>query len=561
MFKRILSFLFLVILLLSLSGSALAQDYYFQVPKLNIDVYWNEDGTATNNYVFVFTNDASGDIEYVDLGLPNSSFDESQITANVDGTPIYYISRSEFQGEGGIGVAIGLGSNSIPNGKTGAVTIRVPNIENVLYPDSEDNNYVSAVFKNPYFISSVIHGSTDMSVTFHLPPGVQPDEPRYHESPPGFSSVPESGFDQDGRIVYIWKNAQADLSTQYEFGASFPKKYVPESAIVRPNPFAWVSNISFESFFPFLCIGAIILMVISGPLTERRRKMQYLPPKISIEGHGIKRGLTAVEAAILLEQPLDKVLTMILFGVIKKGAAEVTRRDPLEVNVLTPQPENLYDYEKDFLSAFSEKKDSLRKAKIEATVVALVKSVAAKMKGFSRAETTEYYKGITKRAWEEVEAANTPEVKSQKFDDVMEWTMLDRNYDDRTREVFRTQPVYVPTWWGHFDPSYSPKPLGSSVPSSRPSSGGSSGGPSLPHLPGSDFAASMVNGVQGFAAGAVGNITNFTSKITGETNPVPKSTSSGSYKSGGSSSGGHSCACACACACAGCACACAGGGR
>ena len=44
---------------------------------------------------------------------------------------------------------------------------------------------------------------------------------------------------------------------------------------------------------------------------------------------GIKRGLTAVESAILLEQPMDKILTMILFAVIKKGAATVTKRDPL----------------------------------------------------------------------------------------------------------------------------------------------------------------------------------------------------------------------------------------
>ena len=61
--------------------------------------------------------------------------------------------------------------------------------------------------------------------------------------------------------------------------------------------------------------------------------MQYMPPKIAIEGHGIKRGLTAVEAAILMEQPLDKVMTMILFGVIKKNAAEVVTRDPLEIKM------------------------------------------------------------------------------------------------------------------------------------------------------------------------------------------------------------------------------------
>ena len=66
-------------------------------------------------------------------------------------------------------------------------------------------------------------------------------------------------------------------------------------------------------------------------MSNSRRKRQYLPPKISIEGHGIKRGLTAVEAAILLEEPLDKIMTMILFSVIKKNAAEVITRDPLEI--------------------------------------------------------------------------------------------------------------------------------------------------------------------------------------------------------------------------------------
>ena len=32
--------------------------------------------------------------------------------------------------------------------------------------------------------------------------------------------------------------------------------------------------------------------------------------------------------------------------------------------------------------------------------------------------------------------------------------MLDREYDDRTREVFRTGPVFVPMWWPRYDPGY-----------------------------------------------------------------------------------------------------------
>jgi hypothetical protein len=188
-------------------------------------------------------------------------------------------------------------------------------------------------------------------------------------------------------------------------------------------------------------------------------------------------------------------------------------------------------------------------------MIDLVKSLSAKMKGFSRNETVAYYKDIMERAWAQVEAAQTPEVKSETFDKYMEWTMLDKDYDDRTRRVF-TGPVFVPTWWGHYDPTYRPStsiPRPSTV--SMPSTGSPGGGGfSLPTLPGSAFAASMVRGVQNFSSGVVGNVSEFTSTITNRTNPPPPpSRSSSSGRSGGG--------CACACACAGCACACAGGGR
>ena len=42
-------------------------------------------------------------------------------------------------------------------------------------------------------------------------------------------------------------------------------------------------------------------MIVWGVYSGRSRKLKYFPPKISIEGHGIKRGLTAVEAGILME--------------------------------------------------------------------------------------------------------------------------------------------------------------------------------------------------------------------------------------------------------------------
>jgi hypothetical protein len=274
--------------------------------------------------------------------------------------------------------------------------------------------------------------------------------------------------------------------------------------------------------------------------------MQYMPPKIAIEGHGIKRGLTAVEAAILMEQPLDKIMTMILFGVIKKDAAEVVTREPLEIKSAPSLPVGLHEYETNFLKAFAENTKTRQKL-LQEMMVKLIQTVSEKMKGFSRKESLDYYKAIMEKAWQQIEAADTPEVKSQKFDEALEWTMLDKDYDDRTRRVF-TGPMYVPMWWGHYDPTYTPRPAqaASGLPTSMPSqpSGRSA-------LPGADIAAQMVTGVQTFSQKVVGNVNTFTEKVTGATNPPPKP----SGGSGGRSGGG------CACACAGCACACAGGGR
>jgi hypothetical protein len=556
--KRVLVVGFIALIWLLLPLSAYAQTYSFSVDKMDVHVFWNEDGTISIDYIFVFTNDTfASPIDFVDVGLPNSNYDLNSISADVNGNPISlsHIAESPYVEDG---VEIGLGSNAIQSGESGQVHVYIGRVGQVLYRDDQDDNYVSGVFSPTWFDNEFVHGNTDISVTFHLPPGVQPEEPRWHQPPAGFPSEPATGFDEEGRITYTWQNPNANAYTQFMFGASFPQQYVPESAVVRPNPFAFLSNISLDNLLPFLCGGFFVLSWIWGLISNRRRKMKYLPPKVAIEGHGIKRGLTAIEAAILMEQPMDKILTLILFAVIKKNAAQVVSRDPLEIKPLKPTPDNLRQYELDFLDAFEEKSDREKRRALLKMMVDLVKSVSKKMKGFSRRETIEYYRDIIDKAWSQVEAADTPEVKAEKYDEVMEWTMLDREYEDRTRDIFRSGPVFVPVWWHRYDPGYSPassaRPSGvpKSVPSSAPG-----GGTSMPTLPGSAFAASVVSGAQNFSSGVIGSISDFTSGVTRVTNPPPKSTGSSSRSSGG----GSSCACACACACAGCACACAGGGR
>jgi hypothetical protein len=551
--KRIRSVtLLILILLLVIPTTAFAQTYLFSLDQMVVDVYWNEDGNVDILYALTFTNSPAADpIDFVDVGFPNSNYALSNVSASVNGNPITDIEYSPYVDNG---VALGLGSNAIRPGQTGVVNVLVRGLERVLFQDDQDESYASAVFSTTYFDSDFVQGNTLVQVTFHLPPGVQPEEPRWHAAPAGFPDEPQTGFDDQGRITYTWINSDARGDQAYKFGASFPKSYVPESAVFQPTISDRVQIPADDLIGGLICIGFAIFFLaifIVGIYSSRKRQLQYLPPKISIEGYGIKRGLTAIEAAILMEQPMDKILTMILFATIKKGAAEVVSKDPLELAITSPLPESLRPYEVSFLQAFTLKGKERRKA-LQGTMVDLVKSVSNKMKGFSRKDTLKYYQSITQKAWEQVEAAGTPEVTSEKFDEVFEWTMLDKDFDGRTREVFRDRPIFIPIWWGRYDPTYGrPTTARTSTGAPQPVTGG---GLSRPTLPGADFAATVVTGIQDFSANVVGNITEFTGNITNKTNPVPKTSSGSSRSSGG---GG----CACACACAGCACACAGGGR
>lgn len=233
--KRILSFtvLALTLILLSIPISALAQTYYFSLDQEIVHVFWQEDGTLALDYLFVFTNSASASpINFVDVGMPNDNYSLGNISAKVNGQAISHIEYSSYVD----GVEVGLGSNAIQPGNTGSVHVTIWGIENVLHKDSEDKDYASAVFSPTWFGSEYVYGSTDLQVTFHLPPGVQPNEPRWHSAPSGgWPQEPATALDSDGRVTYTWHNSNANGHTQYKFGASFPKNYVPESSIYSPG--------------------------------------------------------------------------------------------------------------------------------------------------------------------------------------------------------------------------------------------------------------------------------------------------------------------------------------
>jgi hypothetical protein len=549
--KPLLSLALAALVIALVISPAAAQSYSFQVPEQTVDVYLEGDGSMRLVYRILFANDpGASPIDFVDVGLPTEDYDLGSVRAWVDGQPISSIEASPYVTPG---IALGLGGASIPGGRTGEVIVEIPRVDNVLYAGDEEG-YASAKFSPSWFDSQFVRGLTDMTVTFHLPPGVQPDQPRWHTPTGGWpESPPAVGLDEDQRIVYSWRDTSANAYTQFIFGASFPSTVVPAETLQTPASglfaglFAAVASLIAGiagCAFPLLPVLIVVGLIF---FARSRSRLAYLPPKIAVEGHGIKRGLTAVESAVLLQTGLDKILTMILFGVIRKGGARVIQQEPLKIEALPAPTTELRAYETAFIKAAIEPDLRLRQRAFSDLTIDLVRSVQTKMKGFSTGETRDYYRSIMRKAWAEVEAAGTPEVRSERYSEGLEWLMLDGDFDDRTRRTFTSGPVFVPVWWSNYSPARPATPVvsGTSV--------RGSGAVSLPHLPGADFAASMARSVQNSAGALVGNVAAFTQGVAKTTNPPPVTRSYGGSRSGGG--------CACACACAGCACACAGGGR
>lgn len=528
-------------LVISLAAAlpAAAANYLFGVPREVVVVTINQDSSLDIDYKILFKNSPSADpIDIVDIGFPTNDYELGSVSADIDGVPCGGIKPSTYIKTG---VEVPLGAHAIPPGKTGLLRVTGRN-PGMVWADEADDAYASCVFSPTWFGSDFTTGATHLTMVVVFPPGVTGDQSRWHNAEGG---QPSYAVVRNGRVHYIWDMTDASPSTQYKFGVSFPRDTVSE--VKKVNPFTVILGVIawlFSALAKYCgCIIPIVIFVglgVLGSVNSRRRRMKYLSPKAKVEGVGIKRGLTAPEAALLLEIPLNKVLTLIMFGLLKKKALTIASQKPLKLKAPV-KADGLRHYEVDFLTAIEPDGD-LDERKLRKMIVDMIKEVETKMKGFSHKETVAYYRSIVSTAWKLVEQAATPELKGEEYTNSLEWTMLDEKFDDRTRDIFATTYVPMPYWWSFF-------PAGS-VPTGTPATPGA-----MPTIPGTSFATTVVGQMESFAHNVVSKVESFTGAITSVTNPPPVSTSSGGGHSGGGSG------CACACACAGCACACAGGGR
>jgi hypothetical protein len=608
-------FLFALLLTLLVAASPLqAQTYSFTVPQLYMQVFVNPDASVRIVYDITFDNDSfASPIDIVDIGTPHEGYDLDNFTASIDdGHPLTDIRKSEYID---VGVEIHLGQYAIPPGEMGTLHVEFT-MPDMVYEDVTQDGFASLQITPTWFDPAVVYGDSDIWVVFHMLPGISPDAVLYQDVP----FTDKALFEEHAIVGWRWPDGQANQP--YLVGASFPTTgmtYVVEQSLLdlvtkwlQDNPgvafgiglavvallglaFFRYSGGTGISIFAVLGCGAVWLMMTNPAavlllcpvslvlvgLVEYRmagRKEKYLPAIAQVEGGGIKRGLTAPEAAILLELPLNKVLLLVLFGLLDKGTLELADDDPLQVKVVRPyiamqsdraarneqrrkvaqqQGVVLRTYEHHFLDVLQEHDGSpVHQLNFSEAMESLVKSVAGRMKGFDLSDTQDYYRKIIARAMEQARTmGNVPELEAH-LDKTWPWIFLDDDYD---RSFRRRDYHYYPTWARPYTTT-SAIPSGGSV--TAPSPGGKT---SFSHVA-AGFAgwtentagrlASAISPTALQVKSASGGFVNLSGadKVTGD---VFKALMSGSGGSG--SSGGSSCACACAgCACA---CACAGGGR
>jgi len=600
-------------------GGAEAQDYLFSVPRLQMHVVVQTDGSAKIVYDITFQNNPAGHaIDIVDIGVPHSDYDLKNITASAgrageaelaelvelrDIRPSQYVNP---------GFEVHMDGQTIPAGGSGMLHVEFT-MPRMAYQDTTRDDYASLRITPTWFGSQYITGTTDIDLAVHLPKGIDPEEVLHQGQPFSDKVATEDG------VSAVWQWRGTRLDGPHLVGVSFPKGDVAvvkvsrlglllkwfgestEARVVLGIVFFVLFGVLFFRFTGgtgvtvFVVFSAVLCFLfflspgwhlLSLPIVAalvglnewylRRRKPSYMPPIAQVEGGGIKRGLAAPEAAVLLELPVPKVLGLVIFGMLKKGVLRQVQDDPLVVEIteafrtdtqsgtaraafyraaaqkkgIVVQP---YEHAFLFLLEANHGK-AASKINFAVPMKKLIEGTAARMRGFDLSDTQDYYRAICRKAVLQARRIGDIPQREKQIDRNFEWILMDDDYPT----VFTAGHSYRPVWV---------RGGGTSVP-------GPSAAPS-PSIPGRTTLGDVSASFAGWAENTMGSMASAIApgslsaakssggfinlsgvdRVTGEFFQALAESSS----SGGGGGGGGGCACACAgCACA---CACAGGGR
>ncbi len=596
---------------------ALAQDYSFSVPEMKMLVTAQQDGSVRIVYDITFHNNPGAHvIDVVDIGTPDKRYDLKDIRASVGDWNLSDFRHSTYID---CGFEVHLGGAAIAPGDSGTLHVEFEMPERI-YQDTTRSDYASLRITPTWFDPQCLRGKTHLQVAVQLPQSVQPEEVLHQRL--NFTSKART----DRGALVGWDFGRVRVDGPHMVALSFPKRDLKHVVVktrwqmlrewfAGSTPARLLTAAGFLGLFGFLFFRfsagtgisvfvifsavAVLLFILSPglqllslPLVVvaigvnewclARRRAHYMPPIAQVEGGGIKRGLTAPEAAALLELPLSKVLGLVIFGMLKKGILRQVDADPLvveptedfrmpdEAKASEKQRGKFYrragqrrgivvhQYEYPFIFLLqSNPAKPVSAINFGVLLRLLMERVVRRMRGFDLSDTRAYYRSIVRRAVEQAAAVGDVAQREKAIDRDFEWILMDDDYPT----VFTRGRPYVPIWC-----------RGAAMAGGQP--GGSVPAPSAPagRTTFGDVSASFAGWAEntmGSLASAIapgslgvtqpsGGLLNLSGadRVTGE---FFQALAEAAQSSGSGGGGGGGCACACAgCACA---CACAGGGR
>jgi len=533
----------LLLILLGLASFSLIfqvsaqREYYFDQEWAKIWI--NQDGSIDLFYNMSLTLQSGDNINWISIGQPHEDFTIGQAKDQHGNI----LATSDISTSNDYKARVDL-NQPLRAGETIWVTLTT-NVakmifEDQIYPENDGMQFTLSWF------SANIH---DSRATIVLPPQVLQEQVKTGEL------LWSNTFQEEDRLAIYWEKQNTPPNQKFQIAVSYPKQE------------GWTSYTQssddptdlFTDFGILALIGGSILAIITLILLSTR-KQPYTKPKVGIESLGILRGLTAVEASYLLDLKPPKIVTEILYSLLKKNAIWVQSTTPsLKFQIQKPylnktgtQKKPLRYYEIDFLKAIKTDK-TLDEKKLAQTIMFLRSTVEEKLKGYCRKDTIEYYKKIVDKAWSQVQAAQTPQLASQAYDQQLLWLFLDNKLQTKTQNIFTNQNFTPnPLWFWYW---YSTGTYQSKTPNKSITNPPTTQKPL--QIPGADFANNIATAVENSANNIVVSLEKFANSILPPP-PKPKTSTQPAHKKA-------KCvcacaACACACACVSCACACAGGG-
>ena len=211
-----------------------------------------------------------------------------------------------------------------------------------------------------------------------------------------------------------------------------------------------------------LLLSAILLVRFRSP------SQTYEHAVARVEAGGVKRGLIAPEAAVLLGYPFNTILAMVIFGLLRKGMLRQVSHSPLIVSVAVKfqtkgkslnaerraelrkkaaqgVPTVIYPYEEIFVELL-EQNDGIPVSNIDFSIFVspFLRLVTERIAGYDPEETREYYRLIIERGPKEARVDGALVLDREKvFDRNLLWLMLHKDFQViMTSEEF----FYIPIW-------------------------------------------------------------------------------------------------------------------